>query len=172
MDTTHLELPDWLAVYEEPDADLPQFPRTKEGRELRELVFTSLFERVLEEVQEGKPLSRVVREDPRGVNLGQFMAWINRNPDRARQFEDAKEIGTYILEEKLDEIAEGVDVMEDIERSKLRYNALRWRMQAWNRKRYGEKQQIEQTNITIDLTDAMKRAEELSHNRGRVIEHG
>ena len=129
-------LPDWLVDTSAPDP-LPRYPTTKEARELQESTFLSMFERVIEGVEVGVTVTSIVRDDPRQIDLAKFMSWVRRDPERMKRFEEAKENGMLLLEDKLMEVADGTDSAEDVQRSKLRADTLRWIMQSWNRRRYG-----------------------------------
>ena len=162
-------LPDWLTSLPPTDDMLPRFPTTPDQRELERMTFLAIFERVVEGLAEGKRPSHIVKDDPRQVDFGKFMAWVRRDPERNTRFEEAKSSGMIVLEDKMLDRAEGIDSMEDVSRSKLVVDSIRFVLQSWDRKRYGDNKQIEQT-ITIDLREAHQRAEQLSHNRMKLIE--
>lgn len=156
MDSITEVLPDWLRTADTP---LPKFPSTKEHRELREVVFDSIFERVLEALEAGEPASRTIKSDPRQIDVGQFMAWVRRDTERFQKFQEAKQNGMLILEDKLIEIAEGAESTEDVQRSKLRADTIKWVMQSWD-KRYKSDSKNDSNqfggviNITISDVDS------------------
>ena len=65
------------------------------------------------------------------------------------------------------EIADAVDSMEDVQRSKLRIESRQFLIKTWNRKRYGDIKTLE-VNQSISITAAL----EMAKNRlgGRVID--
>lgn len=133
MDTT-TEIPAWLLPIDE---GLPRYPSTKLEREIEQLVFEALFERVLDQLVEGKAVKNFVESDPRQVSFGRFMRWVRKDPNRKSRYDEAQLIGTEVLAEEMKEIADGTDSPEDVNRSKLRVDT-RWRlMQANNREKYG-----------------------------------
>lgn len=171
-DATPTTLPDWMTIHPtQEDPPLARFPRTREEREWERIVFESIFETVLDHAIEGKSIKTLINSDPRGVTYGRFMQWLKRDTERFAQYEEAREIGAEAIMEEMKEIADGLTTMEDVQRSQLRVNVRKIELQAWNRKRYGDKQQIEQT-VTVDLSGAMEKAQRRLEQRARekVIE--
>ena len=101
------------------------------------ITYEALFERVLEAVMEGESIGEVVKKDPRNVSYGNFLAWIKRDPQREKRYNEARKVGADAVMEKMKEIADG-DGMEDVQRSKLRVDVRKMEIQAWNRERYGD----------------------------------
>lgn len=163
-------LPDWLVTTAQDDP-VPKYPRTQIERDLERTTFECLFERVLESVTEGRSAKHTVESDPRGVSYGRFMLWVNRDPERVERFEEAQKVSAEVMVEDMLMIADGADSLEDVQRSQLRVNVRKFRAQSYNRKKYGENKQIEQT-VTIDLKDAMAKANEriLAAREPRLIE--
>jgi len=95
-------------------------------------------------------------KNPREVNryYSRLMTWVHKDPTRKQQYYDAQEQGTEALVDKMMEIAQGDDSLEDIARSTLRVNTIKWVVSARNRKRYGDTKQLD-ANFTIDLGKAM-----------------
>ena len=58
--------------------------------------------------------------------------------------------------------------MEDANRSSIRIDARKWQLKVWNRERFGDVRQTEQT-INVDLTLAMETAQERL-DRSRVVD--
>jgi hypothetical protein len=140
-DTAVPTLPNWLTAHES-SMDKTRFPVTKEHLEMERLTFEAVFETVLDRIVEGQPILSYLKEDPREVDYPRFLRWIRKDPERVARYEEAQEIGTEALLEKMDEIAEGTQSPEDIERSKLRLAQYKFKVQAWNKRRYGgEKEQ-------------------------------
>lgn len=140
METTTTEtLPDWLTIHPPGEDKVPRFPRTKDDRELQDLVFSSVFELVLDALEGGESASMVVRRDPRKIDLGRFMAWVRKDTERQKRFDAAEQNGTRIIEDALVDIAQGDpnSPPEDVQRSKLRIDTLWKVLQVRNRKRYG-----------------------------------
>ena len=73
--------------------------------------------------------------------------------------EPALEIAAETVSAQILEIADAEDSLEDVARSTLRINTRKWLVGVWNRKRFGETKQVEQT-ITIDLSEAMAAAQQ------------
>lgn len=143
-------IPDWLTAHNTDvcPTKLPRFPRTKEHLELEELTFAAVFENILDVIIEGGHVIQYLKEDPRDINYGRFQKWIKKDKERQRRYEEAQEIGTEALLEKMDMIAAGTEVEmgipEDIERSKLRLAQLKFKVQSWNKRRYGNEKETVQ----------------------------
>ena len=147
-------LPDWLSATPDPadQVRLPKFPRSKERIEMEEMIFDIFFETFVDAiVTNANPLA-VIRADPRGIDPGRFMRWIRRDKTRQERFEEAQEIASELLVYQNDDIAEGADSMEDIERSKLRLKQNEFKIKSWNKRRYGDSKQVDiNMNNVIDM---------------------
>ena len=166
-DTDAPTLPDWLAPTTIDSSSTPTnalvFTRTTHELELTRQAFPAFFERALEWIAGGDTLTDLIREDYREIDKGAFNRWIHSNRDRLRRWEEAKRIGCESVEDRLIQIADGSLALEDVQRSSLRVNTLKWLLGVWDRKRYGEVKQVDVT-ATINIHQALKEA------RGRVIE--
>ena len=143
-----LELPAWLV----PDQHDQKFPRTKEHRDLTNMMYESLFERVLEALEEGEDFSDVVKSDPRPISSSKFRAWIRNNPERQKQFDEAELNGTRVLEDRMLSAAKGSDSIEDVQRSKLYVDTIWKILQIRNRRRYGVEKDSASADKTINIT--------------------
>jgi len=65
-------------------------------------------------------------------------------------------------------IADAKDSLEDANRSAIRIDSRKWQLKVWNRERFGDVKQIEQT-VTINLQDAMQVAQERL-DRSRTVD--
>lgn len=132
-------LPDWLSLAPTPrqQTSNPKYPRTKEELAIEQMTFEAVFEKVLDVIVEGQGVREFLRTDTRRVDYGRFLRWIREDKERLARYEEAQEIGTEAILETMDEIAAGTHSMEDIERSKLRLAQYKFKVQAWNKRRYG-----------------------------------
>ena len=151
-------LPSWLSVM---DPSPP--PVSKERKALLFVQFEMAFPRVLELMSSGYTLNRAVDEIPIDIDHGAFLRWINKNPGRKELYKEAKEIRTESWAGKLVEYAEGESTAEDVQRSKLKVDTLKWLMGADNRRAYGDVKQVE-LGGSISITAALAQASQ------RVIE--
>jgi hypothetical protein len=151
-------LPSWLSVM---DPSPP--PVSKERKALLFVQFEMAFPRVLELMSSGYTLNRAVDEIPIDIDHGAFLRWINKNPGRKELYKEAKEIRTESWAGKLVEYAEGESTAEDVQRSKLKVDTLKWLMGADNRRTYGDVKQVE-LGGSISITAALAQASQ------RVIE--
>lgn len=142
-----------------------RYPVTKEHRAAQEIVFESLFERVIEGLEAGITPSETLRLDPRGVDRGRFFSWMRRDSEREKRFDKAKEVGTLVMEDMMMERINS-DSLEDVQRTKLAIDTLKWLMQVNNRKRYRVEKEAPNSfadgGVTIVIGDVQT---------GRVIEH-
>lgn len=131
-----------------------------------EMTYENLFETVIPKLVMGRPITQIIREDPRDLNPGAYLRWIHSDPIREERYYEARRIGATMVEDELLNIADAADApMEDVQRSTLRINTRKWLLGVWNRKRYGESKQIDINNHhTISIRQALDEA------HGRVIE--
>lgn len=151
-------LPDWLTAGE------PPAPTT--SKPVKALVlqqFEAVFPRTLELISSGYTLTAAVQELPIDIDCGAFLRWIKRDHMRAEAYKEAKEIRTEAWAGKLVEYAEAADTAEDVQRSKLKVDTLKWLMAADNRRTYGDVKQVE-LGGSISITAALAAANQ------RVIE--
>jgi hypothetical protein len=78
--------------------------------------------------------------------------------------DEAEIIGTDVTADELKEISDG-DGLEDVQRSTLRVNTRKWLMQSRNRKKYGDKPQVDNLTIHVDMVSAIERAERVANSR-------
>lgn len=144
-------LPDWLssAPTEKQQTELTKFPRTRAHLELEQLVFSNFFESFIDEVVTGANPIDIVKKDPRGIDIGRFMRWIHKNPEKYTEFKDAQKIASELLVYQSDSIAEGLDSPEDIERSKLKLKQNEFKIKNWNKERYGDSKQVDVNVSTV-----------------------
>ena len=131
---------------------------------------------ILEHVAMGENLTDILKDVP-GVpeysesNYGKILRWIMKDENRKNEYYEAQEIGTEMLAEKGMVIANGEDSLEDVQRSTLRVNYIKWLIAARNRNRFGDKKQIEQT-VTVNIAEAMEKAQErVINGKAELIEH-
>jgi hypothetical protein len=151
-------LPDWLTAGE-PNA--PALSKPAKALVLQQ--FEAVLPRTLELISSGYTLTAAVQELPIDIDTGAFLRWIKKDPMRSEAYKEAKEIRTEAWAGKLVEYAEAADSAEDVQRSKLKVDTLKWLMAADNRRTYGETKQIE-LGGTISITAALAAANQ------RVIE--
>ena len=65
-------------------------------------------------------------------------------------------------------IADAKDSLEDANRSSIRIDSRKWQLKVWNRERFGDVKQIDQT-VHVDLTLAMETAQERL-DRSRTVD--
>jgi hypothetical protein len=155
-------LPHWLQEPQLPTPDDPPVPRSQQTASNQLTTYGSLFETVLERVMGGTPIHTIVASDPRGIQLGRFLYWINRDPHRKARYEEACIIAAEAMAHELNVIADGLPpageapalFMEDSQRSALRLKSRMYLMEKWSPQRYGDTRrvQIDQTTVTASMT--------------------
>lgn len=156
--TGETPLPNWLSC---PD---PKPPRpTRAAKELLHIEYEQIFERVIEDIYRGRSLQSLIQDDHRVVSYEDFLRWVKRDPTRHERFKEAQEMRTEFLAGEILEIADGVESVDPsapdtVNRDKLRIETRKWLMGAHNRKRYGEKKEIE-VGGTISITEALQQAQ-------------
>lgn len=160
-------MPDWL-IPTTPMAPTPAPPdnTSKAKRELLHYTYDLMFEDILEQLANGRPLKQILDDDVRQIDYQHLLRWIHADTDRENRYQEAQRIGTEMLAAECIQIADAEDSLEDVQRSKLRIDTRFFIMGAWN-KRYRKTQQVE-GNLNINIAEAMAEAEQ--RLSGRLIE--
>ena len=151
-------LPEWLTGT---DIDISPIPKpivTPERKALMFQQFDMVFPRMLELMASGYTLTKALLELPIEIDSGAFLRWIKKDPGRSESYRDAKEIRTEFWAGKLVDYAEGENSAEDVQRSKLKVDTLKWLMAADNRRTYGEVKQVD-IGGSISITAALAQAQ-------------
>lgn len=114
-----------------------------------------VFETMLNRVRDGTPLRTALAEDPRRINVGDFMSWVMSSPQRRERYHEAQEVAAEIVAADLIPIADGENSLEDVSRSALRVATRRDLLKVWSRKRYGDVKQLDvktEASFTFTLT--------------------
>jgi hypothetical protein len=144
--------PEWLA----PPISSAQLAHIR--RENEAAFYPAVFDRALDGIAAGKPLSQVVEEYPVPIDYTRLLQWIHRDENRKARYYEAQIVGADTIADQMIAISDASDNLEDVQRSTLRINTRKWLLGVWNRKRYGDVKQIEQ-NVTIDMGEAMAAAQ-------------
>jgi len=155
------QLPPWLQDPQQPtQLDATPSP-SRNGRVLAHTVYASLFESALERIMGGTPLATIVASDPRGIQLGRFLFWINRDETRKARYEEACLIAAETMAHELTAIADALPLdgsdataalLEDVQRSALRMKARTYLMERWSPQRYGDSKRIQIDSTSINAT--------------------
>jgi len=148
-------LPDWMVGCEKSKNVIAEMIKANKASTdaLMLQTFDIAFEIALERLAEGTTLDKFCREYYQVLSPAKFRTWIFRNPKRKAAYLTAKAIGAEAVEDDLIRISDGLrpdgtESPEDVSRSTLRIGTRKWLLQVWNRPRYGDKTQIEQTTTT------------------------
>ena len=155
--STDPDLPHWMRTPQLPTPDDPSPSRSPSSLALRHATYANLFESALERIMGGTSINTIVQNDPRGIQLGRFLYWINRDPQRRQRYEEACEVAAEVMAHELTDIADACNEgsqLEDVQRSALRVKARTYLMEKWSVRRYGDTRrvQIDQTTLTANLT--------------------
>jgi hypothetical protein len=158
-------LPAWMAPASAP---LPFTSTLATSNEAQ--LFPAIFDRALDGITSGKPLSQVVEDYPVPIDYTRLLAWIHRDENRRARYYEAQAVGAEVVADQMIAISDASDSLEDVQRSTLRINTRKWLLGVWNRKRYGETRQVEQT-VLVDMGEAMAEAmARVNRSRGEVID--
>ena len=127
-------------------------------REIDEMRFERILDRVLERVAMGNPLTEALGDEVYDIDYATYLRWLLKDEDRKRRYYEAQEMGAEIVSHQMIKIADADDSIEDVARSTLKINTRKWLLGVWNRKRFGDIKQIEQ-NVSINLGEAMQQAQ-------------
>jgi hypothetical protein len=155
-------LPDWLSAAEPPAPTL-----SKAARALWPAQFESVFPRVMDMIAEGYDLTAAIAELPVEINIGAFRRWVRKDHERNEQMKEAEELRSESWADKAMKHALGFYELEDVNRSRLAVDTYKWRIQADNRRKYGQSTQIEittQISVKDALMDANSRLEFIDIN--------
>ena len=147
-----VEIPDWL---EPAPRTLASSPPEVKALALTQYGF--IFMRVIDSIAHGSSLSQVLKDDQRNIDYNDFYRWIKKNPERNQLFNEAQEMRTEFMAGEIIEIADADDLLEDVQRSRLKIDTRKWLMGAHNRKKYGEIKTVE-LGGSISITEALAQA--------------
>jgi len=84
------------------------------------------------------------------------LSWINADSTRAEHYAHARDARADVMFDEMDEVSELATVAEtqvQVAGLRLKADNIKWKLARMNRKKYGEKMDIDQTITTADLTD-------------------
>ncbi len=172
------DTPDWLLPKNTLQGAYSDEARLEHVMELAklsnmEISFSNFFEHALEDIAGGRPLSRVVSDDPRGFSYSKFLNWIHADEERKKRYYAAQAIGADAIADEVLSIADAENnPLEDVQRSTLRINTRKFLLGVWNRKRYGEVKQIDST-VSFSLLEAIQKGEQrIANNREPLVIEG
>jgi hypothetical protein len=103
-----------------------------------ELTYENFFEGAIDRIALGHPLKDIIEDDPRQISIVDYLKWVRKDKERKARLKEAEQIAAEILVMQTVGIAEGINSMEDVQRSTLRVNN-NWRIaQAYNPEKFGK----------------------------------
>ena len=132
------------------------------------------IEDICDRISEGTPVNEALKACRGDRDWTGFFALVSRDPDLKTMYEQAKEAGTLVLNEQITPIADDTsgDVLHGdkgpipnnaaVQRARLRIDARQMQMRAFNRKKFGEKPDM-QVNVQV-----INHAERLEEARNRA----
>ena len=152
-------LPTWLSV---PDP-APLKP-SKERLELEHAQYEIVFQTVIEKMCEGITLTAALQSFPHDISRGKFRQWVTKDPNRRQLLDEAEKILGECLFDDFVELNQRIgDNLVDIESFKVKSQNLKWLLQVYNKKRFGETKQVDAT-FSISVIDA------INAGKARVME--
>ena len=152
--TGETPLPNWLSC---PD---PKPPRpSKERLALEQTQYEIVFQTVIEQMCEGITLTAALQSFPHDIRRGKFRQWVTKDPNRRQLLDEAEKLLGECLFDDFVELNRKIgDDLMDIESFKVKSQNLKWLLQVYNKKRFGETKQIE-VGGNISITDALAQAQ-------------
>lgn len=111
----------------------------------------TIFNHILREIENGRPLRRIIKEDEGMPNTETFYKWIDGDEEKTKLYQRACEDRADNLFEEILDIADDssldeiefkgrtLENKEFVSRSKLRVDARKWVVARLNPKKYGDK---------------------------------
>lgn len=115
----------------------------------------NIMDLIVERLASGESLRSICLSD--GMpNRSTVMRWLDDNEAFATKYARAKDIG---FDERAEKLAEDIEVEEDVQRAKLKFEYGRWYLSKLAPKRYGERLALagddsSPLNITVNMDDA------------------
>jgi hypothetical protein len=131
-------------------ATLPEYPRTRQDRELVEMTYNNFFETALEIIASGRTLSSIIADDHRAIQYARFLKWVRKDPRRVARYTEAKEICAEIMVGEIVAISDGAgdSMLESpLDRDNTRIKTRQWLAGKYNKKLYGDSKTVEM-NVT------------------------
>lgn len=128
-----------------------------------------IFDTILADMTEGKALRKCIKEA--GISTATFYTWMNKVPDRLKQYARAHEIRAEIMASEILEIADDssqdvinseklgpIENKEFINRSRVRIDSRKWLMSKMLPKKYGDSLKLQgdpdnpiESKLTIEI---------------------
>lgn len=114
-----------------------------------------IMELIIERLASGESLRSICLSD--GMpNRSTVMRWLDDSEDFATKYARAKDIG---FDERAEKLAEDIEVEEDVQRAKLKFDYGRWYLSKLAPKRYGERlalagDESAPLSISVNMDDA------------------
>lgn len=128
----------------------------------------STLEKALLLIESGQSVRRICRENP-DMPAPQFLyKWFRRTPELLQRYMEAKRIGAELMADAGEDIAAGIneqgeEIIEDVQRSRLRLDHLKWYTARLDPDRFGDKKQIDVSgtiNLQAAIENGLKRVTE------------
>lgn len=148
-----------LALYNSPESRDPNKEHNKNIKDSIFAQYLSVYPRVLDMIASGSTLTEALNELPIQIDHGAYMRWITKDHERNEQYKESKELRTEAWAGRMVKYSEASDTAEDVSRSRLKVDTLKWLMESDNRKTYGSVKQLE-IGGSISITSALKAANE------------
>lgn len=180
-DAIDFDLPSFIRL-PEPETELPDFLSngfgldpleeiSKEGpidpiaakAKLKEVENEACYQSFLDFICEGFSTEEALIECGKLEDRGLFLKWIHAREERKERFRSAKVIRTEIWASRLLKYSLE-DSMEDVARSRLKVDTLKWLLTKENRETYGDVKQVDingNVSILAAIEEANNRVREL-----------
>lgn len=99
-------------------------------------------------------------------DLRQVMRWLANDESFKTQFIEAQRLRALIESARMQDIADGVDELEEVPRSKLRVDTLKWRLSKYHPETFGDRIEVGH-NVAGELAQMLREAS----NQGHKLPH-
>jgi hypothetical protein len=130
-------------------AHIPRTPTCKEDQELKNIAYNHVFEYALDYIAAGTPLTSILQNDPRNIDIARLLRWIKKNPTRNARFIEAQEIAAEIMVDKADTTLLNEDLAVDAR--KHVFYVMKFKAGSYYRAKFGNSKQLEVTSTVGDI---------------------
>jgi hypothetical protein len=150
-------------------ATIPEYPRTKQDRQLVETTYSNFFEHALDTIASGRTLSSIIEDDHRCIQYARFLRWVKKNPQRLARYHEAQEIAAEILVGDIIRIADETNE-ENVQSRNTQIKSRQWVAGSFNPKKYGQNKRIDMNVTEVTEESVEKMSVEEIERRIREIE--
>lgn len=131
------------------------------------------LEKAFQLLEGGYSVAQICRENEDMPTRHYLYKWLTATPELKERYIQARKTGMELVMDECIDIADGTDedMLEDVQRSKLRIETRMKYAAKIDPDRFGDKKQVD-TTVTIDISEAIRQGQQrVLERQGRLIEH-